>query len=114
MRLTTSVIVATFLALSVGVLAGQSPQTDLSKLAVNSEPVNIQFQNAQFRDVLSLLGKAYGIQIGVTLDVTLPTNPINVNFSNAKFVDVFKLLVEGNSLSYTVVDEKTVLITRKS
>jgi type II secretory pathway component GspD/PulD (secretin) len=114
MRLTTSVIVATFLALSVGVLAGQSPQTDLSKLAVNSEPITFRFQNAQLADVLSFLSKASGIQIGVTPDVILPTDPINVNFSNAKFVDVFKLLVTGASLSYNVVDEKTVLITRKS
>ena len=42
--------------------------------------------------------------------------PININFSNAKFVDVFKFLVAAPSLSlsYTLVDEKTVLITKKS
>jgi type II secretory pathway component GspD/PulD (secretin) len=115
MQRPTSVIVATFLALSVGVLAGQSPQADLSKLAPNSEPITLRFQKAQLADVLSFLSKASGIQIGVTPDVTLPTDPINVNFNNAKFVDVFKLLVTGAAnLSYNAIDEKTVLITRKS
>jgi type II secretory pathway component GspD/PulD (secretin) len=115
MQRPTSVIVATFLALSVGVLAGQSPQADLSKLAPNSEPITLRFQKAQLADVLSFLSKASGIQIGVTPDVTLPTDPININFNNAKFVDVFKLLVTGAAnLSYNVIDEKTVLITKKS
>jgi type II secretory pathway component GspD/PulD (secretin) len=114
MRLIASVIAAALLAFSVGVLAGQSPQTDLSKLRPNSEPITLRFENAQLANVLSFLSKASGIQIGVTPDVTLPTDPINVNFSNAKFVDVFKLLVTGANLSYNVIDEKTVLITKKS
>jgi hypothetical protein len=114
MRLTASVIVAVFLALGVGALAGQSPQTDLSKLTPNSGLIALRFQNAQLADVLAILSKASGIQIGVTPDVRLPTEPINLNFSNAKLADVFRLLVAGANLTYNVVDEKTVLITKPS
>jgi hypothetical protein len=114
MRLAASVIVATLVSLSVGVFAGQSPETDLSKLTPNSEPITLHFESAQVVNVLSFLSKASGIQIGVTPDVTLPTDPISFNFSNAKFVDVFKFLVTGAGLTYNVVNEKTVLITKKS
>lgn len=128
MRLTTSVIVATLLALTIGVFGsacrtanvrqstaiGQSAQTDLSKVTANFEPVTIRFQDAQFRDVLSFLSKASGVQIGVTPDVALPTDPISINFSNAKFADVFRFLITSANLSYTVVDGNTVLITKKA
>ena len=126
MRLTASVIVATLLAFNVacrsagqgglrtGVVAGQTRQTDLSKLTPNSEPVTIRFQNAQFIDVISFLGQASGIQIRLAPDVNVPKEPLTINFANAKFANVFNFLVTAAYLSYTVVDEKTVLITKRS
>ena len=114
MRLTVFVG-ATLLALNVGLLAGQAaPQGDLSKLTPTPEPVTIRFQNAQFADVMQFLGKASGIQIGLALDVTVPKEPLNINIDSAKFADVFTFLVTAANRSYTVINEKTVLLTKKS
>ena len=54
-------------------------------------------------------GEKYAIDATV-----LPKDPLNINFSNAKFADVFTFLVNGANLSYTVVNERTVLLTNKS
>jgi len=59
------------------------------------------------------LSKASGIRIGVTPDVALPADPINLNFNDATFAEVFRFLVTGARLSYTVINDKTVLITKQ-
>jgi type II secretory pathway component GspD/PulD (secretin) len=109
----TAAMIAAMLALNGGVFAGQAVQSDLSKLTVKSEPITLRVRNAQFADVVALLGNAAGIEIRLAPEVGV-TEPITLQVANAKFADAFSLLMTTTKLSYTVVDEKTVLITPKT
>jgi hypothetical protein len=106
-------LAAIFLTVAVVVLAEQAPQLDLSKLTPNSVPVTMQSQGAQFSNVISTLGQVSGIHILFAPNVTLPKDPVTMEAVGATFEQVFKLLIAKTNLSYTVVDEKTVLITNK-
>lgn len=84
----------------------------LSKLAPRSESMNLQFQNAPLADVMRFLSVQSGIEFRFSPDV-VATRPMNIHIINAKFEDVFGFLMTAAKLDYTVIDEKTVLITNK-
>ena len=58
------------------------------------------------------MGLAFDIEIRLAPDVNV-TDPISLKFTQAAFADVFRFLVTAAKVDYTVVDEKTVLITNK-
>ena len=86
-------------------------QTDLSKLTPKTGGIAIQFQNAKFADVTKLVG--YWILRFSPCTGCHVTDPISLKFTQASFADVFRFLVTAAKVDYTVVDDKTVLITNK-
>ena len=94
--------------LSVGVFA----QADLPKSMQDASPVSLDFKNVTIPEVLAFLGKACGVEVRFQgVEETAATR--QVQFANTKVADAFALLVRGAGLTYTVVDEKTVLVTKQ-
>jgi hypothetical protein len=95
------------LALSLGVFA----QSDLPKCLQDTTPANLNFRNVTIPEVLRFLGNSCGVEVRLEgVEETPPTR--NVQFTRTKLADAFVFLVRGAGLTYTVLDEKTVLVTK--
>ena len=98
--------VAAALTLSVAVLA----QSDLPKRMQDLKPPHTQFKNAAVPDMLKLLGMSVGVDIRYQV-AGEPMKIPNVDFKNASVADVFAFLVRTANLKYTVMDDKTIVVT---
>ena len=103
----TFLAVMAVLVLSVGVFA----QNDLPKSMQDASPVSLYFKNVTISEVLTFLGKTCGVEVRVQGVEETATR--QVQFARTSVADAFAFLVQSSGLSYTVVDEKTVLITRQ-
>jgi hypothetical protein len=75
-----------------------------------AETVTVRFEDADALAVLSFLGKTAGIEIRFAPNT--PSTPIILDVRNANVAEVFKTVLEVADLSFEVVDEKTVLVSR--
>ena len=108
MRSTVTALMIAVFVLSVGVFA----QNELPKSMQDATPVSLYFKNVSIPEVLTFLGKTCGVEVRVQgVDETAPTR--QVQFAKTKVADVFAFLVQSAGLSYTVVDEKTVIVTKQ-
>ena len=96
--------VAPALTLSAGVLA----QSDLPKVMQDSR--DIQFRNATVPGMLKFLGRSADIEVRYQVDGE-PMKMANVAFKKTSLADVFVFLVRAADLTYTVLDEKTIVVT---
>lgn len=97
--------VAAALTLSAGVLA----QSDLPKRMQDTRH-NFQFTNAAVPDMLKLVGMS--ADVDVRYQVTGEPMPMsNVAFKDASAADVLVFLVRAADLKYTVIDDKTIVVT---
>jgi len=106
--------VIALLTLSAGVLA-QNAQPPLPRCLQDAPPANVDFKNVSVAKVLPFLGASCGIEIrveGVEGTEAARTVPA-VQFQQAKPADVFLLLVRANGLTYTVVNDKTIRVTKR-
>jgi hypothetical protein len=93
------------LTLSAGVLA----QSDLPKRMQDTRD-NFQFKDAAVPDMLKLLGMS--ADVDVRYQVTgEPMKMGNVGFKNTSVAEVFAFLVRAADLKYTVIDDKTIVVT---
>lgn len=65
--------------------------------------------------VLPFLGASCGIEIRVEgLEGTDATRPLpNLQFRQTKVADVFRFIVQHYGLKYSVVDDKTIVVTKQ-
>ena len=103
MRSTILAVATVFVVLGTGVFA----QDALPKDMQDAKPVSIHMKNAPVSDLFKVLGAVSGVDIRTQGD----DRPVTVNFTNARVVDVFNFLINAGHLTYTVVDEKTVVVT---
>ena len=93
------------LMLSVGVFA----QSDLPKRMQDTRH-DFQFKNAAVPDMLKLVGMS--ADVVVRYQVTgEPMQMGNVNFKDTSVADVFAFLVRAADLKYTVINDKTIVVT---
>ena len=107
-------IVAAALVLPIGVFA-QSVQTTLPKCMQDAAPVNVDFRDVPVAKVLTFLGASCGIEIRVEgIEGTDAARPVpSVRFQQAKVADVFLFLVRSAGLKYSVLDDKTIVVTKQ-
>lgn len=94
-------------------LLAPTSQDDLARLAPISGTVTFSFQNTTLPSLLHRLGEASGIDIRLTPDVEALDAPVNFSFQNARFDAVFQVFLQVGHLSYAVINEKTVVVTRR-
>ena len=113
MRSTALTVVAA-VAFSVGVLA-QNEQTALPKCMQDAAPVNVDFKDVTVAKVLPFLGASCGIEIRVeNIEGTEAARTVpSVRFQQTKPADLFLLLVRSSGLKYSILDEKTILVTKQ-
>jgi len=97
--------VAAAFTLSAGVLA----QSDLPKRMQDTQH-NFQFKDAAVPDMLKLVGMSADVEVRYQVTGE-PMKMGNVNFKDTSVADVFAFLVRAADLRYTVIDDKTIVVT---
>ena len=101
-------------ALSVVAFAQNGPST-LPKCLQDAAPFNVDVREVAIAKVLPFLGAGCGIEIrvenveGTEAVRTMP----RVQFQQTKPADVFLMFVRSSGLKYTVLDDKTILVTKQ-
>ena len=98
--------------LAVLLTVGLRAQADLPKLMQDAQPVNLQAQNTDAGDLLKMLGRTVGVEIRVAADAG-PLQRLSLRFANAKGTEVFAFILEAANLTYTVVDDRTIVVRPK-
>jgi hypothetical protein len=93
--------------LSAGVLA----QSDLPKRMQDTQR-DFQFTNATVPDMLKLVAMSADVELRYQ-GTGEPMKMENVAFKNTSAADVFTFVVRAADLKYTVIDDKTVVVTAK-
>jgi hypothetical protein len=84
---------------------------DLTGLAIPADkPVTARFVNAELRDVLQLLGKTRDIEFRFAPELK-GRRLITLSFEKEGLADVLIRVAREARVRYTVIDEKTVLVT---
>ena len=105
-------LLCAFVAVALSMGGTVSAQSDLSKLTPASRSLTLRGRNVTVSDAMHLLSEAAGIEIRVAPEVAALKTEFSFTFKNASFRDVFTSLLEGYALSYSVIDDKTVLVKR--
>ena len=108
------VLAVAALSLSAGAFAQSQPPA-LPRCMQDAPPVNVDVKDVSVAKVLPFLGASCGIEIRVQdVEGTEATRTLqSVRFQQAKVTDIFQLLVQSSRLKYTVVDEKTIVVTKQ-
>ena len=109
MRLMTT-MAAAVLALTVGVGAAQTAAPKL--VPKTREPLTIHFTDVRLDAFLDSLSESTGISIQFAEEVTERPTIKTIAFSRVTLEDVLTVVLTHLHLTYTVVDEKTVLVIR--
>jgi len=102
------------LLLSAGLHAQGAPPA-LPKCLEDAPPVNLEAKDVSVPKVLPFLGASCGVEIRIEgVDETAAVRSLpNLRFHQAKVVDIFRMLVQASGLTYRVVDEKTIVVTKQ-
>jgi hypothetical protein len=102
------------LSLSAGAFAQSQPPA-LPRCMQEAPPVNVDVKDVSVAKVLPFLGASCGIEIRVEdVEGTEATRTLqSVRFQQAKVTDIFQMLVQASRLKYTVVDDKTIVVTKQ-
>ena len=113
MRSMTLTVFAAF-ALSVVAFA-QNVQGALPKCLQDAAPFNVDVREVTVAKVLPFLGASCGIEIRVeNVEGTEAARTVpRVQFQQTKPADVFVMLVRSSGLKYTVLDDKTILVSKQ-
>jgi hypothetical protein len=98
--------VAAALTLSAGAFA----QSDLPTVMRDTKPSHTQFKDTTLPDMLKVMGMAVNVEIRYQV----PGEPVkleSVDFVNTSLADVFTFLMRSAGLKYTVIDDKTIVVT---
>jgi hypothetical protein len=98
--------VAAALTLSAGVVA----QSDLPKVMQDTKPPHTQFKDTTLPDILKTMGMVVNVEIRYQV-AGEPVKVPNVDFVSTSLADVFAFLVRSAGLKYTVIDDKTIVVT---
>ena len=106
----------TLLAVGVTILTATQPQPTL----VQSQPINVTFvMPVSFEQTISFLSQTSGVTI--ELDETVPQQmrqqPLSdyaMKFAGVTFEQAIAQIARIKGLSYTIVDEKTIRISKKA
>ena len=102
------------LAVALAVLGSGSlsAQDVLSRvLPDDPPPVTLSFEDADVTEVIDVLASIGGFDAYFTKDVeTLP--PIDVSFDSVEFETVLRSVMSDSDLSYRVIDDATLLVSR--
>jgi hypothetical protein len=112
MRLTVLTTTGALL-LSAGLSAQSAPP--LPKCLQDAPPVNLEANDVSVAKVLPFLGAACGIEIRVeSVDETQAVRAVqSLRFQQAKVADIFRMLLQASGLTFKVVDEKTIVVTKQ-
>src|SRR5215471_8875094 len=102
------------LLLSAGLYA-QGATPALPKCLQDAPPVNLEAKDVTVAKVLPFLGAACGIEIRVeSVEETRAVRTVpNLRFQQAKVADIFRMLLQTSGLTYRVLDEKTIVVTKQ-
>jgi hypothetical protein len=101
----TLLALAALLTLSSGVLA----QSDLPKQMQDIRD-NFQFKDAAVPDMLKFLGMSADVDVRYHAEGE-PMQMANLDFKNASVAEIFVFLVREADLKYTVIDDRTIVVT---
>ena len=108
-------LTATSALVLAAVLHAQSAPPALPACMQNAPPVNVEARDVSVAKVLPFLGASCGVEIRV--EVVEETGAMrslpNIRFQQAKVVDIFRMLVQASGLTYRVVDERTIVVTKQ-
>jgi hypothetical protein len=111
-----SMVLTVVAALALSVVAfGQNEQSALPKCLQDAAPFNVDVREVTVAKVLPFLGASCGIEIRVeNVEGTEATRTLpRVQFQQTKPADVFLVMVRHAGLKYTVLDDKTILVTKQ-
>jgi hypothetical protein len=94
-------------------LLAPTSQDDLARLAPIPGTVTFNLRSTTLPAAIHVLGETAGIDIRLTPDVEALDGTVNFSFQNARFDDVFQVFLQVGHLSYAVINEKTVVVTRR-
>jgi len=98
----------------VGVLA-QNAEPAFPSCLQDAPPINVDFRNVTIAKVLPFLGVSCGIDIRVEdVEGTAAARQVpSVRFQQTKPVKVFLFLVRSAGLKFSVLDDKTIVVTKR-
>jgi hypothetical protein len=107
-------LAAAALTLSAGVFA-QTPEAPLPKCMRDAPPVNVDVKDVAVAKVLPFLGASCGVEIRVEgIEGTEAARQVPaIRFQQAKVADVFLFMVRSFGLKYSVLDDRTILVTKQ-
>src|SRR5262249_54516474 len=113
MRLTVLTTTGALL-LSAGLYAQSAPPA-LPKCLQDAPPVNLEAKDVSVAKVLPFLGAACGIEIRVeSVDETQAVRAVqSLRFQQAKVADIFRMLLQASGLTYRVIDERSIVVTKQ-
>jgi hypothetical protein len=102
------------LTFAAGIFA-QTLEVALPKCMRDAPAVNVDVKDVAVAKVLPFLGARCGIEIRVEgVDGTEAARQVpNIRFQQAKVVDVFLFMVRSFGLKYSVLDDRTILVTKQ-
>jgi hypothetical protein len=105
---------STVLVLSTGVYAQSAPQA-LPKCMEDAPPISADVTEVSIAKVLPFLGAGCGVEIRVEgIEGTgAVRNVPRLQIQQTRIADIFRFLLQPYGLKYTVLDEKTILVTRQ-
>ena len=120
MKTSSTPAVVVFALLVGGVVPAASQQNRATEI-VDAQGARIavaaiftgRFVNADVRDVLEMHGREASIEVRFDQNVT-PIAPVTLTFEKAHVAEAFTSLLDIANLRVTVIDEKTVLVSRKT
>ena len=71
---------------------------------------NFQFKDAAVPEMLKFLGMSADVDVRYQA-AGKPMQMANVDFKNASVAEIFVFLVRAADLKYTVIDDRTVVVT---
>ena len=108
-------ILLTAIALVLAAVLHAQSAPALPACMQNAPPVNVEAKDVSVAKVLPFLGASCGVEIRVEgVDETGVMRSVqSIRFQQARVADIFRMLVQASGLTYRVVDEKTIVVTKQ-
>jgi len=109
MRLSQAAVL--LLVAASAAVSAQTANDSPNKLALESAaPITVQFNGVLLSEALYRLGRRAGVSVALAPDVK--DTRVEATFINSGFEDALVMVVTGECLTYKVIGERSVLVTK--